>query len=36
LPKHIEGARAKLKGLVNRNNLTESEPGVFSLNPERA
>ena len=35
LPKHVEGARAKLKRLVSRNILTESEPGVFNLNPKR-
>lgn len=35
LPKHVEGARAKLKRLVNRNVLIESEPGIFTLAPKR-
>lgn len=30
-PKHVEGARAKLKRMVNREILTEAEPGVFAL-----
>lgn len=30
LPKHIEGARAKLKRLVKLNILTEIEPGNFT------
>ncbi|MEO3820145.1 hypothetical protein [Plantactinospora sp. B24E8] len=35
LPKHVEGTRAKLKRLVSRNVLTESEPGIFALSPKR-
>jgi hypothetical protein len=34
-PKDTEGVRAKLKRLVNRQILTESQPGLFTLNPER-
>lgn len=34
-PKHVEGARAKLKRMVNRQILTEMEPGVFALAPKR-
>ena len=34
LPKHVEGARAKLKRLVSRKILTETEPGIFSLIPK--
>ncbi|GLZ01024.1 hypothetical protein [Actinoplanes sp. NBRC 103695] len=34
-PKDTEGIRAKLKRLVNRQILTESQPGLFTLNPER-
>jgi hypothetical protein len=33
LPKHVEGARAKLKRMVNRQILTESQPGIFALAP---
>ena len=29
--RHVEGARAKLKRLVNRGILTEPEPGLFTL-----
>jgi hypothetical protein len=32
-PKDTEGIRAKLKRLVNRHILTESQPGLFTLNP---
>ena len=35
LPKHVEGARAKLKRMVNRRVLTESQPGIFALAPKR-
>jgi len=35
LPKHVEGARAKLKRMVNRNILTEEPPGIFTLAPKR-
>ena len=35
LPKHVEGARAKLKRLVNREIVTETQPGVFTLNQKR-
>lgn len=35
IPKHIEGTRAKLKRLVNRTIVTESEPGIFTLAPKR-
>ncbi|WP_229075021.1 hypothetical protein [Actinoplanes sp. DH11] len=34
-PKDTEGVRVKLKRLVNRQILTESQPGLFTLNPER-
>ncbi|MBW4702047.1 hypothetical protein [Micromonospora sp. RL09-050-HVF-A] len=34
-PKHVEGARAKLKRMVTRQVLTEDEPGVFTLAPKR-
>ena len=34
-PKDTEGVRAKLKRLVNRHILTESQPGLFTLHPER-
>ncbi|MEV0811520.1 hypothetical protein [Micromonospora sp. NPDC050200] len=34
-PKHVEGARARLKRLVNRQILTETEPGIFALAPKR-
>ena len=34
-PKHVEGARAKLKRMVNRQILTEDKPGVFTLVPKR-
>ena len=34
LPKHVEGARAKLKRLVNRKILNETEPGIFTLIPK--
>jgi len=34
-PKHVEGARAKLKRLVSREILTESEPGIFALAQKR-
>ncbi|WP_251062432.1 MULTISPECIES: hypothetical protein [unclassified Streptomyces] len=30
-PRHTEGMRAKLKRLVSRGILTESEPGLFTL-----
>jgi hypothetical protein len=35
LPKHVEGTRAKLKRMVNRQILTEDEPGVFTLAQKR-
>lgn len=35
LPKHVEGARAKLKRLVSRDLVTETEPGIFTLAPKR-
>jgi hypothetical protein len=35
LPKHVEGARAKLKRLVNREILTETQPGIFTLIQKR-
>lgn len=35
LPKHVEGARARLKRLVSREILIEAEPGVFTLAPKR-
>jgi hypothetical protein len=31
----VEGARAKLKRLVSRQILTETEPGIFALAPKR-
>ena len=34
-PKHVEGARARLKRMVHRQILTENEPGVFALAPKR-
>jgi hypothetical protein len=34
-PKDTEGIRAKLKRLVNRQILTESQPGLFTPNPYR-
>jgi hypothetical protein len=34
-PKDTEGVRAKLKRLVNRQILTETQPGLFILNPNR-
>ncbi|GAA1649339.1 hypothetical protein [Actinoplanes couchii] len=34
-PKHVEGARARLKRLVTRKILTENEPGIFALIPKR-
>ncbi|MCM4078276.1 hypothetical protein [Paractinoplanes hotanensis] len=34
-PKDTEGIRAKLKRLVNRQILTESQPGLFTLSSER-
>jgi hypothetical protein len=34
-PNHVESTRAKLKRMVNRNILTEDEPGVFTLTPKR-
>ena len=33
-PKDTEGIRAKLKRLVNRQILTETEPGLFTLTPK--
>lgn len=35
LHKHVEGTRAKLKRLVSREFLTESETGIFALAPKR-
>jgi chorismate mutase len=35
LPKHVEGARAKLKRMVSKQILTENQPGVFTLTPKR-
>ncbi|GAA4610264.1 phosphate uptake regulator [Actinoplanes octamycinicus] len=35
LPKHVEGTRAKLKRLVNREIITEDQPGIFSLIQKR-
>jgi hypothetical protein len=35
-PKDTEGIRSKLKRLVNRQILTESQPGQFTLNQKRA
>ena len=34
-PKHVEGARARLKRMVNREILTENEPGIFALAAKR-
>jgi len=34
-PKETEGIRAKLKRLVNRQILTETKPGLFTLTPKR-
>lgn len=34
-PKDTEGVRAKLKRLVNRQILTETEPGLFALTRKR-
>ncbi|GIF23429.1 hypothetical protein BJ973_004041 [Actinoplanes tereljensis] len=34
-PKHVEGARARLKRMVTRKILTEDEPGIFTLIPKR-
>lgn len=34
-PKHVEGTRAKLKRMLNRQILTEDEPGVFTLAEKR-
>lgn len=34
-PKHVEGIRAKLKRMANRQVLTEDQPGVFTLIPKR-
>jgi hypothetical protein len=35
LPKHVEGARAKLKRLVTREIVTEDKPGIFTLIQKR-
>jgi hypothetical protein len=35
LPKHVEGTRAKLKRMVNREILTEPEPGISTLAQKR-
>jgi hypothetical protein len=35
LPKHVEGARAKLKRMVSREILAEDPPGIFTLTPKR-
>jgi phosphate uptake regulator len=35
LPKHVEGTRAKLKRLVNREIVTEEQPEIFSLIQKR-
>jgi hypothetical protein len=35
-PKDTEGIRAKLKRLVNRQILTEAQPGLFTLDQKRA
>ena len=35
-PKDTEGIRAKLKRLVNRQILTETQPDLFTLNEKRA
>jgi hypothetical protein len=34
-PKDTEGIRAKLKRLVNRQILTETQPGLFTLDKKR-
>jgi hypothetical protein len=34
-PKDTEGIRAKLKRLVNRQILTETEPGLLTLTQKR-
>jgi hypothetical protein len=34
-PKDTEGIRAKLKRLVNRQILTETQPGLFALSQNR-
>jgi hypothetical protein len=34
-PKETEGIRAKLKRLVNRHILTETQPGLFTLSQKR-
>ncbi|WP_406068558.1 hypothetical protein [Micromonospora sp. NBC_01638] len=34
-PKHVEGTRARLKRMVNRQVLTEGEPGIFTLAPKQ-
>ncbi|WP_229070869.1 hypothetical protein [Actinoplanes sp. DH11] len=35
LPKNVEGTRAKLKRLVNREVVTEDKPGIFALIQKR-
>lgn len=35
IPKHVEGARARLKRMVTRKILIENEPGIFALIPKR-
>ncbi|BEL12988.1 hypothetical protein Q0Z83_111790 [Actinoplanes sichuanensis] len=35
LPKHVEGTRARLKCLVNREVVTEEQPGIFALIQKR-
>ncbi|GAB7046702.1 GNAT family N-acetyltransferase [Catenuloplanes indicus] len=35
-PNHVEGIRAKLKRLVNRQILTEAQPGLFTLTGKQA
>lgn len=35
LHKNVEGTRAKLKRLVNRKLVTESETGIFTFTPKR-
>ena len=34
-PKHVEGARAKLKRMASRGILTEAPPGIFTLIPKQ-
>ena len=34
-PKHVEGARARLKRMASRGILAENEPGIFTLIPKR-